>query len=91
MYDPTFKKTPYPPFDTLLPILEKKKLQKEKKSNPMKEYYLPSPVYTPSYEEDALTLVHNLVSKAAPLTKEDKREDTKTDKGETLKETKEKI
>ena len=48
----------------------------------MKDCYPPSPVYTPSFEEDTPTLVNNLVSKAAPVAKENKEEDTKEDKGE---------
>ena len=52
---PPLKKTHYP-FGTLFLTPEKEKLEKEKKSNPMKDYYPPSPVYTPKYEEDTQPL-----------------------------------
>ena len=70
-----------------MPTPEKKKQEEEeeKKSDSMKDYYPPSPVYTPSYEEDAQAIVNNLVPTSVPVAKEnikDKEEDTEKSKRE---------
>ena len=53
--------------------MEQNSVQKELKSKPMtKPYYLPSPQYTPSYDNDAFTqvLTDTLVQPSSPEEKE---------------------
>ena len=85
VYDSSLKKMPYPLLTHSCLPQKKKEEEEEKKSDPVKDYYPPSPVYTLSYEEDAPTLVNNLVPTSAPVTKENikdkpKGEDNKEDK-----------
>ena len=59
----------------MIPTPEKEEKQREeegKKLDNVTDYYTPSPLYPPTYEEDAPTLVNNLVPEATPEEKTNK-------------------